>query len=70
MQLTEEQLEVVRSGYSVRFNAAGTEFVILRADVFERLRDELYDTSPWTDEEMDLLRWEACQMLDSYGKDV
>ena len=34
------------------------EFVLVRANVFERLQ-EIYDDSPWTDEEMELLAWEA-----------
>ena len=36
MQLTNEQLEAVRSGESVRLNEGGTDLVVLRADVFER----------------------------------
>ena len=40
-------------------------------DTHERLSNEAaYDDGPWTDEERDRLRWEACQMLDSYGKDA
>ncbi len=46
-------------------------FVLLPLAEYERLiADEEYDDSPWTDEERDLLRWEACQMLDSFGKDT
>ena len=30
--------------------------------------EEESDDSPWTDEESDLLRLEACRMLDSFGK--
>ena len=45
-------------------------YVLIPLAEYERLRQDEYDDSPWTDEEMDLLRWEACQMLDSYGKDV
>jgi hypothetical protein len=29
--------------------------------------DQEYDNSPWTDEEIDQLRAEACEMLDGYG---
>ena len=34
------------------------------------LRSEVYDDSPWTDEEMDLLAEEAGELLDSFGKDA
>ena len=45
-------------------------FVLVPLVEYERLIDEdKYDDSPWTDEERDLLRWEACQMLDSFGTD-
>jgi hypothetical protein len=45
-------------------------FVLVPLVEYERLIDEdKYDDSPWTDEERDLLRWEACQMLDTLGKD-
>ena len=45
-------------------------FVLVPLVEYERLIDEdKYDDSPWTDEERDLLRWEACQMLDTFGKD-
>jgi hypothetical protein len=39
---------------------------VVRADVFERLNTLLYDASPWTDEEMDLL---AAADADSLGWD-
>jgi hypothetical protein len=44
-----------------------TTYVLLRQDVYERLKD-LYDDSPWTDEEMDLLHEEAARMADHFGK--
>jgi hypothetical protein len=64
MQLTNEQLEAIRSGESVRLTEGGTEVVILRADVFERIKGQMYDDSTWTDEEMDLL---AAEDADSLG---
>ncbi len=46
-------------------------FVLIPVAEYERLKsDREYDDGPWTDEERDLLRWEACQMLDSFGKDA
>ena len=64
MQLTPEQLSTVRRGESVRLTDEGTDLVVLRADVFDRMRDMLYDDSPWTDEEMDRL---AAEDADSLG---
>ena len=45
-------------------------FVLLPLAEYGRLLDGEYDESPWTDEERDLLRSEACQMLDSFGKNA
>ncbi len=63
MPMTKEQLEAVRSGVSVRLKEEGTDMVVLRADLFERLRGLLYDDSPWTDDEMDLLAAEDADLL-------
>jgi len=64
MELTDKQFEAVRSGECVRLTEEGTDLVILRADVFDRLRNNIYDDNPWTDEEMDLL---AAEDADSLG---
>jgi hypothetical protein len=64
MPFTEEQLEAIRKGESVRLHEGGTDVIVLRADVFERLLGLVYDDSPWTDEEMDLL---AAEDADSLG---
>jgi hypothetical protein len=40
-----------------------TAYVLLREDEYERLKELLYDDSPWTDEEMDALAVEAGQSL-------
>jgi hypothetical protein len=54
MTLTQEQLQEVRNGKSVRLYEEGTDFVILRADVFERLQSLLdLDTIYTTGETMD-----------------
>ncbi len=63
MLLTNDQLEAVRKGKSVRLNEGGTDMVVLRADQFERLRNSLYDDSPWTDEEMSILASEDADAL-------
>ena len=33
-------------------------FVLLRVDEYERLKDDEYDDSPWTREELEALAWE------------
>jgi len=40
------------------------EFVLVRAEVFDRLHELSYDASPWTDDERDALRIES---LDEVG---
>jgi hypothetical protein len=70
MALTNEQLEAVRNAKSVRLNEGGTDLVVLRADVFERLRGLLYDASAWTDDEMDLLALEDAESLGWEGMEA
>jgi hypothetical protein len=70
MLLTNEQLETIRNGKSVRFNEGGTDLVVLRADQFERLRNSLYDDSGWTDEELILLALEDANSLGWEGMDA
>jgi hypothetical protein len=38
------------------------------ADYGRLVHEDGYDDAPWTDEERDHLRAEACEMLDSFGK--
>ena len=45
-------------------------FVLVPLVEYERLVEDKYDDSPWTDEERDQLRWDACKMLDSFGKEA
>ena len=70
MQITREQLEAIRGGHAVRLTEDGTELVVLRADVYERLEGSMYDDSPWTDEEMDLLAAEDADSLGWQGMDA
>ena len=70
MELTKEQLEAVRSGEPVRLNEEGTELVVVRADLFERLQGSRYDDSPWSDEELDLLAAEDTEALGWEGMEA
>ena len=69
IELTEEQRNSIREGLPVRVAEDGNQYVLLRADVYERLADAVYDDSPWTSEEMDQLRADSLAALDRYGKD-
>ena len=39
-------------------------FVLLRIDEYERLKDDQYDDSPWTREELQALAWERAKHED------
>lgn len=70
MELTKKQMETIRAGESVRLNEEGTEVVVVRADVFERLRGFGYDDSPWSDDEMDRLAAEDADALGWEGMEA
>jgi hypothetical protein len=70
MQLTQAQWEAIQRGQSVCLKEGGTELVIVRADVFERLRDLTYDGGPWSEEEMDLLAAEDADALGWEGMEA
>src|SRR5882724_9672966 len=75
IQLTQEQVQALgNSGaFPPRVVNPQTQemFVLVPLAEYERHgNDKEYDDDPWTDAERDRLRWEACQMLDSFGKDA
>jgi hypothetical protein len=70
MQLTNDEMETLRSGNLVQLNEAGTSLVVLRADVYERLRALVYDDGPWTDEEMAMLALEDANSLGWEGMEA
>lgn len=45
-------------------------FVLLRAEEYDRLTEAEYDSSPWTDEEMDLLAAEDADALGWEGMEA
>ncbi len=71
IELTEEQRRELGGPEPARARDPQTNetYVLVRADIYQRLREAYYDDSPWTDEEMDLLAEEAGEMLDNYGKE-
>jgi hypothetical protein len=65
MKLTAEQQQSIKRGAPVRVTEPQTnlECVVVRADVYERMRKLIYDDSPWTDEEKALLAEEAGESI-------
>jgi hypothetical protein len=61
IELTDEQRKALAGGGAVRLQENGQEYVLLRADVYERMTD---DDNPLTDAEMDSLAKEAEEILD------
>ena len=66
IELTDEQRRELDQPEPVYVHDPKTNesYVLVRAEVYERLKERLYDDSPWTDEEMDLLAAEVDAMLD------
>lgn len=59
IELTEEQSRELQQPEPVAIDPQTRQtYVLVRKEVYERLK-ELYDDSPWTEEEMDALAWEA-----------
>jgi hypothetical protein len=52
MNLTAPEKAAVRNGEAVRVQEDGLEYVVVRADVYDRLKHLLYDPGEWTDEDL------------------
>lgn len=60
IELTEQQRQELNAPEPVAIDLQTKEkYVLVREEVYERMKELLYDDSPWTDEEMELLAWEA-----------
>jgi hypothetical protein len=61
IELTPEQHAALENGETLVRDAATNEtYVLVRQEVYDRLKKLVgYDDSPWTDEERELLAWEA-----------
>ena len=68
IELTREQVRAIGhvgpQPATVIDPATQTAYVLLRQEVYERLTEDEYDASPWTDEERDALAVEVDAMLD------
>ena len=65
IELTEQQLQALETPEATPpriVNPRTKEtFVLLRIDEYERLKDEEYDDSPWTREELEAMAWEVAE---------
>jgi hypothetical protein len=52
MQLNEHQKTALRNGEAVRTRDKDLECVVMRADIYDRVRQLLYDDGDWTDDEL------------------
>jgi hypothetical protein len=63
IELTEQQVQAMENLDAIPPRVVNPRtmetFVLLRVDEYERLKDEEYDDSPWTREELEALAWEA-----------
>ena len=68
IQLTEQQMQALESPEGIPpriFHPRSKEtFVLLRVDEYERLKQDEYDDSPWTREELQALAWERVKHED------
>jgi hypothetical protein len=69
IELTLEQRQALAAEQPPRLidSETRTTYVLLREDVYERMKELAYDDSPWTEEEMDRLAEEAGELLDRYN---
>ena len=65
IELTEQQVKALEHAAATPpriVNPRTKEtFVLLRLDEYERLKEDEYDDSPWTREELQALAWEVAE---------
>jgi hypothetical protein len=63
IELTEQQAQALEKPESTPPRVVNPRtretFVLLRVEEYERLKEDEYDDSPWTKEELEALAWEA-----------
>ena len=63
IELTEQQIQALENPEATPPQVVNPRtketFVLLRADEYKRLKENEYDDSPWTREELHALAWEA-----------
>ena len=64
MNVTKEQLEAAGQGQAVEFEDGGRAFVLISREMYDRMKNLIYDDSEWTEDEMMHLASEAAEDLD------
>ena len=68
IELTEQQLQALEAAGATPPRVVNPRtketFVLLRVDEYERLKEDEYDDSPWTREELQALAWERLKHED------
>ena len=63
IELTEQQMQALEESGATPPRVVNPRtkevFVLLRIEEYERLKEQEYDDSPWTREELQALAWEA-----------
>jgi PHD/YefM family antitoxin component YafN of YafNO toxin-antitoxin module len=67
IELSEEQRRELSEAQPVAIDPRTRQvYVLVPEQAYERIKELVYDDSPWSDEEMDLLAAEAGELLDEY----
>ena len=68
IELTEQLLQAMDNPEAMPLRLVNPRtkeiFVLLRVDEYERLKEDEYDDSPWTREELEALPWERVKHED------
>ena len=68
IELTEQQIQALENPEATPPRVVNPRtketFVLLRVDEYERLKEDEYDDSPWTREELQALAWERVKHED------
>jgi len=65
IELNEQQMQALEAPEAAPLRVVNPRtkeaFVLLRVDEYERLKEQEYDDSPWTREELQALAWETAK---------
>jgi hypothetical protein len=62
MHLSEQQTSALRNGEAVRVWERDLECVVMRGDLYDRIKQLLYDDSEWTDHELRQMLAKSAEM--------
>ncbi len=65
MTLTPQQMNAIRHGEAVPVTVDQTECIVVRKDVFQKIRQIAYDDSDWSDEELEAVAAQTFDALDN-----